>query len=190
MGKWIVKLFIGKVEVKGKMPKGQYIIASNHPRELDAWVLDYVFPHLRIMAADSVMGWFGVILPRGCFTAKNGIQNALDLINQGHSIGICPSGWTELTGNELPWKTGVVVIADKAKLPIYLVKLEYAALRGGWVNKFPSVIQWAIDLVIPRKRGITVHISQLPFELGSAILETRKQYQVVAEYLKNENSRM
>lgn len=160
------RVLIGKIEIRGEVPPPNSLLAFNHPSWVDVLNIVKSFPGVRLMANDDVLKWTRPLLePWGCFSHKKGIEKAVSLLKEGETVGICPEGWTTLTGEMKPFRTGVIVIADQSNKWIYPIKIEYNKYRGEWINSFPPVVQWVIDLLFFRRGGAILTIGK-PFQAG------------------------
>ena len=148
------------------------IFAINHSRWTDIFVMTEVFKQLdcrytAIMGNDKVLQRYGFILNKlGCFPHKpNGIKTAVyKILELGENILICPEGWTDMTGKLNEFHTGVSVISFESGSDITPIKINYAQYRGNWILKFPDTVQWFLDALLPRKKGVEVIIGK-PFKI-------------------------
>jgi len=132
---------------------GAYLIAANHQTYLDpAWIGIPIRHDLRFMAWDEAFGWrfigpmirylgaFPVSLDTGG-TIK-AMKQALRALKDGAALVVFPEGGRELADGEfLPFKNGVVRIAQQAGVPILPV-----TIRGGnrvWPReqKYPHIFR-------------------------------------------------
>ncbi|MCR4284156.1 MAG: 1-acyl-sn-glycerol-3-phosphate acyltransferase [Parcubacteria group bacterium] len=120
--------------------KGPYIVASNHKRRIDPFVIGLAFPltnkiyPIRFMTADGflkipilaqyirLMGGFPTYY-------KQGIDKSLDLpikiLKGGVSVGYFPEGSMNRSDVLKEAKRGVAVLAFKSKAPILPVAVKY-----------------------------------------------------------------
>lgn len=157
-------LFVGKVKVYGKIPKGQWVIASNHTSWADMFILSLFAP--KMMAHPIIMRildplTFGSFTRLGCFEANlTEMENLLET----QSVAICPEGWAYCDGvYTRPFRWGAIVASrdsEKAIIPIYI---EYGWYPGDWINLIPN--RWLVFLVCAflqlfLHRGVTVKIGE------------------------------
>jgi 1-acyl-sn-glycerol-3-phosphate acyltransferase len=117
---------------------GAYLIAANHQTYIDpAWIGIPIKHDLSFMAWDEAFGWrfigpmirylgaFPVSLDTGG-TIK-AMKQALRALRGGAALAVFPEGGRELADGEfLPFKNGVVRIAQQADVPVLPV-----TIRGG-----------------------------------------------------------
>lgn len=128
-----------KVELIGieNVPlKGAAILCANHPGTLDMFFIGYKLKRLvHYMAKEELFKnpIMSFILYRlGCFPIKRGrigissVKNAINLLNEGHILGILPEGTRTGTKNrkDIKAKPGVAMIASKINVPIIPVAVS------------------------------------------------------------------
>lgn len=142
---WFVKITAApflflffKLKLKGKKRagklRGKTIIISNHTSTWDAVLMNYIFPTKRIyfMTANRmftftpIFTWFLKVL--GAFPTRReksdltAIANGTHILTDDKILGIFPEGKRSLTGEMLPFKPGVALLAlnsDAPIIPIY-----------------------------------------------------------------------
>ncbi len=138
-----------RVSVYGleNLPKGNYIVASNHRSYLDPPILNSVFPkHLIFLAKEELFRPpFGYLLPHlGALPIRRGsgdikaLELVMKLLNRGCNVCIFPEGTRANSGEFLKPKLGVGYIAVKTKkpvVPVYIHGSDDVLPRG---RHFPS----------------------------------------------------
>ncbi len=121
----------------GALPKGPCLFVCNHLSNFDPMVLAV---HLkeRPLCFISKEGNFKIPIA-GPFINKagyikidrldskealNAVYSAVDRLNNGMSVGVYPEGTRSKTGELLPFKDGVFLIAKKAKVPIVVLTID------------------------------------------------------------------
>lgn len=150
-----------KITVLGKenIPeeKSGYMIASNHVSNCDPPMVGIVFKgKYTFMAKDElfhvnpVFTW--LIKKLGAFPVKRGsrdtagIDTAIESINQGRVFVIFPEGTRSKTGELGKPKSGVSLIAARAKVPVVPVYVEYGK------KKFRRNVLVSVGKIIPADR--------------------------------------
>ena len=154
-------LAVGDIEVQGLRETSKVIAAAPHSSWMDVFVLAATFPGAKIMANSNVLNHCPILKLLGCFPSKGGIKTAIQHINEGHTVIVMPEGWTDLTSKNLrEFKTGVVVIAKYTNNSVTCVRIDWNHLRGKWILAFPDPLQWFLDFLLPRARGVKVTIKE------------------------------
>lgn len=143
-------MFIQFFKITTKSPPVLYI--SNHSSWKDVIVFNYLFPNIKILAAKQVLsvpiiGWF-MKKYLNCYAVNPGstINEAVEILNNGSSIIICPEGWAYLHGEMQHFKTGAAVIASKAKVPIIPIYIKYSKYHSKQYCKLPFALQCILDV--------------------------------------------
>ena len=127
-----------KITGKEKIPKGRFLLVSNHRSNFDPLLTWYVFRKQDIAFISKKenfkIPFFGRIIRRCCFmsidreNARNAaatINHAADLLkNDEVSIGVYPEGTRSKQCVLLPFRPGVFKIAQKACVPIVVMTLK------------------------------------------------------------------
>jgi 1-acyl-sn-glycerol-3-phosphate acyltransferase len=149
------------ITVKGQLPDGQYIVVANHGSWRDVFVLKYLNWDLKVMAATEVLRWCPILYPLGCFLNRpGGINRSIRIIENGWSLGICPTGWTDLTGEIGKFYTGASVISKLTKTKIVPIRIRYSKYYSKEFTKLPDLLQWIIDGIINPFPDIEVIIGE------------------------------
>lgn len=115
-------------------PTGGIIIATNHLSRFDIPLLfvNPVRPDITALVADKYInhwfiGWFtrqtgGIFIDRSKadFTA---FRQALEALNAGRALGVSPEGTRSTTASLLEGKSGLILLATRADVPIVPVAL-------------------------------------------------------------------
>ena len=140
---WLISkpLWFIRFEGRENIPEpgtGAYLVAANHQTYMDpAWIGIPIKHDLRFMAWDEAFGWKVVgplIRYLGAFPVSldtggsiKAMKEALRALRDGAALVVFPEGGREMADGEfLPFKNGVVRIAQQAKVPILPV-----TIRGG-----------------------------------------------------------
>ncbi|HLK14348.1 MAG TPA: lysophospholipid acyltransferase family protein [Fimbriimonadaceae bacterium] len=128
--------------VRGRNPeriprKGGVLILANHRADVDPVVVQAFCPrHIYFMAKSELWDMRG--LPPflkffRAFPVKRGepdraaLKKAIDLLNAGNAVCVFPEGELSETGEMLPIKPGVALIARQARVPIVCCGLTNTA---------------------------------------------------------------
>ncbi|HSV86808.1 MAG TPA: lysophospholipid acyltransferase family protein [Levilinea sp.] len=129
---------VAKVEFEGleHIPRqGGIIVATNHLSRLDIPVL-FITPNrpdITALVADKYQSYplFKFIVDTaGCIWIDRSkadfaaVRAALHVLKQGLALGISPEGTRSISGELLEGKSGTILIADRAKVPIVPVGLS------------------------------------------------------------------
>lgn len=128
-------LWPAKIENEDIMPEeGAVILVSNHISDLDPVLyLIYLKRQVHFMAKQELfknklfskffyaMGAFPIKRGAG---DKEGINMGLEALENGHPMGIFAEGKRSKTGELLPFKSGVAVIAHRANAPIVTAAIK------------------------------------------------------------------
>ncbi len=143
------KIFRVSVEGLENVPKGSFIVASNHRSYLDPPVLNSVFPEpLHFLAKEElfknpILSFFlrharAIPLRRGAGDIAV-LEMAVGLLRRGCSVCIFPEGTRAAPGEFLKPKLGVGLLAVKSGaqiLPVYVEGTDRVLPRG---SKLPSL---------------------------------------------------
>ena len=146
---WFIRL--RGVENIPPRDSGGYIIASNHQTYVDpAWICIPIKQKLRFMAFDEAFGWKFVgplIEYLGAFPvnlegkgALRAMKEALAALADGAALVVFPEGGREFAdGKLLPFKEGVVRIAQQAGAPILPVTITGGNRVWPQLQKYPRL---------------------------------------------------
>ncbi|MCR5652974.1 MAG: 1-acyl-sn-glycerol-3-phosphate acyltransferase [Ruminococcus sp.] len=131
-----------KLDVRGmdKVPKGRFLLVSNHRSKFDPILTWLVFKkqHIAFISKESnfKVPIFGRIIRKCCFMAidRENPREALKTINQAIklikndevSVGVYPEGTRNYEEGLLPFHNAVFKIAVKAKVPIVILTVRGA----------------------------------------------------------------
>jgi len=149
---------LAKVEFEGleHIPReGGIIVATNHLSRVDIPVLFLTptRPDITALVADKYKSYplFKFIVETaGCIWIDrskadfSAFRAALDVLKQGLALGISPEGTRSTTGKLLEGKSGTILIADRAKVPIVPVGLS------GTDKVLPSLLRLRRQHVVAR----------------------------------------
>ncbi len=164
------------------------VIALNHSSFLDLFVLGVAvskpvyFPVKREVIDDVRIGWLmrGV----GGFPVDRDVldvsvaRTMLGHLRAGRFVGIAPEGTRSLTGEVLPFKTGFLKLAVKAKAPIMLVAVHGAYEAAPKGRRIPR-------RAMGRHEGVTVRLGA-PIDLSQYYDQklAERDYQALAEDMR------
>ena len=158
------------VTIFGHIPdRRNIIIASNHHSYIDPFIYNLLKENIKLLAHEYV-----VKLPFKKFLKKYGfikasILNGIDVLKEGYSVAICPSGLIEITGEDvLPYRRGVIIIARETKVPIVPVYVSYSKYPGKWIKMF-SIYFGNIILILTMpfwRSNVIVYIGE-PYYIAS-----------------------
>ncbi len=188
-----------KVKVKGEenVPKGPFILASNHISFVDwvilmgtlkdpiRFVIDYNYYYMP-------MGpfWFSQAKLVPIATKKEDpevLKKAFDKISEhlaeGATLGIFPEGWISRDGKMRKFQPGIMKILKDNPVPVVLVSLD-----GLWGSIFSYhggkvVLKWP-KLFSRREVTVTIHKPIMPEHYTSKEAE-KIMISAVSDYLKN-----
>ncbi len=134
----VFKLFyrVELIDIENVPLKGGAILCANHPGTLDMFFIGYKLKRLiHYMAKEElfknpIMSF--IMHKLGCFPVKRGkpdvesIKTAINLINEGHIVGILPEGTRTGFQNKknIRAKPGVAMVATKVNVPIIPVAVS------------------------------------------------------------------
>lgn len=118
------------------LPK-QYIVIGNHPSLLEDLILPVVLP-ARFLSKASVQKWWlvgrvatsigTIYVNRRCKADRaKAKQDLVDILNQGHNIGLFPEGGCHGRHIHLPFKNGAFEAAFQTQVPIVPTFVHYPA---------------------------------------------------------------
>lgn len=122
-----------------------YIIAANHPKRIDPFLISYSFPlrdfirliPLRFITADKYLKnafLYPFMVLYGCITTNKTSQGSvldrsIRCLNRGETIFIFPSGSLESSGKQYRSKRGIAYLSTFAKKALVIpVKITYSEL--------------------------------------------------------------
>jgi len=136
-----IMMFLLRIRVRTsgneKIPKGRFLLVSNHRSNFDPILTWYIFRKQNISFISKEENFkipiFGRIIHRCCFMAidRKDPRNALVTINKAAelitedivSIGIYPEGTRSKECVLLPFHAGVFKIAQKAQVPVVVMTI-------------------------------------------------------------------
>ena len=157
------------VTIFGHLPNRNVIIVSNHHSYIDPFIFNLLKKNIKLLAHEYV-----IKLPFKKFLKKYGfikasILNGIDSLKNGASIGICPTGLIEITGEDLlPYRRGVIVIARETKVPIVPVYVSYSKYPGKWIKMFSIYF------------GNIILILTMPFWRSNVIVNIGEPYYIAS----------
>lgn len=180
---------------KEEVPKGPFVIASNHQSYLDTVFMYLVFSEYFVFIGKAeLMRWplFSIFFKRGqdipihrgsAMKAKHAMLRALRVIKRGESIAIFPEGTVPEDAPQMrPFKNGAFKLAIDAQVPIVPVT---------WHRNYKVMLEptkfWQFSL--PQIVKVTIHGPIETTGLGEAdIVSLRnKVFDIIQSPLKNEN---
>lgn len=174
----IILLCFGRWKITGteNLPRqGSVIVVCNHVSYWDPVLVGCTLErqvHFMAKAELFSIPLFGSILKKlGAFPIKRGrsdrsaLRTAIHLLQQGKVLGVFPEGTRSTTGDLLPFKTGITMIAYKAGCPI---------LPMGVINSKKVLLGWFCP--------VEVRIGK-PIELS--VMERRPSVEQLEEYTNN-----
>lgn len=189
-------LFIKKVKGLENIPKGNFILATNHQSHLDVMVCAYLCVPKRFTylgQVDRYTGWQGLIRDFIYFlggvipvnredkaSKKKAILRAIETLKKGDIVVIFPEGTRSRTGKIQEGKTGVAKIFLRSGVPILPagIKGTFELLPPG--RGFPKI-----------KKIIEVNVGK-PFYFEEEFQKARnlscdsKEYQDICQKITNE----
>lgn len=190
-GKTICRLAGVRVRVEGLEhidPKQTYIFAANHASQFDIFVFQGYFPYdFRWIAKKELfqlpvfgramhrVGYIAIDRSHGRQALKS-LDNAASQIAAGKSVLIFPEGTRSTDGRLQAFKTGAILLAIKAGVPIVPIGFNgsHEVLPKGKLLAHSGEIVLRIGTPIPTKGFTTKDKQQL----------TAKLYQAVADLLE------
>ncbi|HEX9013546.1 MAG TPA: lysophospholipid acyltransferase family protein, partial [Anaerolineaceae bacterium] len=125
----------GAVGAENVPPQGAYLVATNHMSRLDLPLLyiDIPRPDLIALVADSYrlnpLFYFIIQSSRSIWIDRGkadfaAMRAGMEHLRRGGLLGIAPEGTRSQVSALLEAKTGVAMLADKARVPVIPVALE------------------------------------------------------------------
>lgn len=150
-----------RIKVKGveNIPKsGSCIIAANHRSHLDPPVLNIISPRPILFMAKRelfnvpILSWFikkaGAIPVNRDGRDVSTLKKALNILKDGHCIGIFPEGSRAMPGEFRKPQAGVGFLIEKAKVPVIPILIEGTDKVLPVKSKFPKLFMYNIKVVI------------------------------------------
>ena len=199
----LILIFFGRLEVRGlKNLKGinaNVIFASNHPSELDPFLIPASLPfrshfsplfyatrekpfydscgwRRHLFGEQFIKMWGGYKVLVGLRDYEKSLPHHIRIVRDGGSLCVFPEGGKATHGNFQPAKGGVVYLAERSNCPI--VPVGFSGLCKMTVSDF-----------FFRRQKITVHFGKIiyPKELNVEVAESAavdgKIYKAKAEYV-------
>jgi 1-acyl-sn-glycerol-3-phosphate acyltransferase len=127
-------------------PAGPAILVSNHLSGLDPLILQFCCPRLIVwmMAREyyevPTMRWFfravdAIPVDRGG-RDLSATRSAIRALEAGRILGIFPQGRIGEPGEDVPFQTGVALVAIKTGVPVYPARIEGSVRGTGMVEGF------------------------------------------------------
>ncbi|MBP5662086.1 MAG: 1-acyl-sn-glycerol-3-phosphate acyltransferase [Clostridia bacterium] len=132
-----------KIEIRGKeqVPAGRFLLVSNHRSKFDPILTWHILRRQDVAFISKKenfsVPFFGRIIRKCCFmaidrenprAALKTVERAAKLIqNDEVSVGVYPEGTRNYGEGLLPFHNGIFKIAQKAKVPIVVLKLTNTA---------------------------------------------------------------
>ena len=182
-------------EYKGEIPKGPFVIASNHQSYLDTVFMYLVFSQYFVFIGKAeLMRWplFSIFFKKGqdipihrgsAVKAKHSMLRALRVIKRGESIAIFPEGTVPEDAPRMrPFKNGAFKLAIDAQVPIvpitwhrnHKVMLDPSKF---WQFSFPQVVK------------VTIHnaIETSGMNEGDIVSLRNRVFEIIEAPIKHEN---
>lgn len=158
-----LRLFVKEITGLHNIPKGPFILASNHASYIDAplltWLLGTQRKKIRFFATNNPKWktpfwnfWFNYV---GAIRINGSLDKGLQALKQGDNLGIFPEGERSVNGKiHSSEHKGLGVLALKARVPILPV----------YINTF---WWWNRHMRMPNfKRNIIIHIGKPQHHTG------------------------
>jgi 1-acyl-sn-glycerol-3-phosphate acyltransferase len=165
----MIRLLIGDVKVVGSVPPGGVLLCSNHPSYRDVFLFAFIHRGARLLVHPLVFTF--PFLKRWALRwgfVQVDIPLAVELLQRGEPVAICPTGLVEACGEDLlPYKTGAVRIAAQAGVPLVPMRIRYGNYPGSWVKRFSITTQNVLLFLLwpLYRRGATVTFGE-PFRVA------------------------
>lgn len=165
----MIRLLIGDVKVVGDVPPGGVLLCSNHPSYRDVFLFAFIHRGARLLVHPLVFTF--PFLKRWALRwgfVQVDIPLAVELLQRGEPVAICPTGLVEACGEDLlPYKTGAVRIAAQAGVPLVPMRIRYGNYPGSWVKRFSITTQNVLLFLLwpLYRRGATVTFGE-PFRVA------------------------
>ena len=172
----LVRLLVGEVKIVGALPEGPVLLCGNHVSYRDVFLFGIIRSSARLLVHPLVFSFpfLKKYALRWGFVQVS-IDDAVALLKQGETVGICPTGLVEALGEaELPFKTGAVRIAQQAGVPMVPVYFHYGSYPGRWVTPFSITVQniFLFCLWPFYRHGVTIIIGALMNPSGDVKVRT------------------
>lgn len=142
----LFRIFIKEIKGLNNLPKGKFILASNHGSLVDGPILIFLVAKkcnkklrlLSIKTSFKGLIWNCLFNHFGAIRVNGSIDKALKAIKQGDCIGVLPEGTRSYTGKiGKVTHYGLGVLALKTKLPVVPVAMKTYDFWSR-LHKFPS----------------------------------------------------
>lgn len=182
-------------EFRGSLPKGPFVIASNHQSYLDTVFMFLVFSDYFVFIGKAeLMKWplFSIFFKKGqdipihrgsAVKAKQSMLRASRVLKRGESVAIFPEGTVPEEAPKMrPFKNGAFKLAIDAQVPVVPVT---------WLNNHKVMLDptkiWQFSL--PQLVKVVVHPAIVTKGKGEAdIVSLREQvFEMIQQPLNNEN---
>lgn len=137
---WPLMKLIGPIVGIGRIflpENGGLLLLSNHRSDCDVIIVQYCCPRpIRFMAKSEIfemkivgnLARFFRAFPIHRDSAdRSALKKAIDLLKDGQVVGIFPEGETSETGEMLPLKPGISLIAKASGVPVVCVGIKNSA---------------------------------------------------------------
>lgn len=145
---------------------GPALVLANHECFLDPILISLAAGRpLAFLARSSLFtgGTFDYLIrtygavPIDRDNARDGIRVTLDCLNQGRAVLVFPEGERTFTGDMTPFKAGVALLIEKAKVPVVPVGLAGAFALWPRTDFWPG----CAPLVLPSNgKAVAVHVGE------------------------------
>ena len=161
--------------------KGGVLILSNHRADADPVVLQAFCPrHIHFMSKSELWEmpflrfWMRIFR---AFPVKRGepdrpaLKHAIDLLRAGHAVCVFPEGELSETGEMLPIKAGVALIARQAKVPVMCVGLRNTNRILPYGKRIPRPafrtvwVRWGAPWLPEERMDVEVFLERVRTEL-------------------------
>ncbi|WP_245844881.1 lysophospholipid acyltransferase family protein [Persephonella hydrogeniphila] len=160
------------------------ILAANHRSNLDPFVLNTVSPRPILFMAKQelfgvpLLGWF--IKKAGAIPVKRNkrdiasLKKAVELIKDGHCIGIFPEGARAKPGEFRKPQSGVGLLVSKTEAPVVPIRIEGTDIVYPVGSKIPKIGK-----------------SKIYVKVGKPLtVDSNMEYSRISEYIMEEIKRL
>lgn len=145
----LILFFLGSMKVTGRarvLPKGPYIIATNHMSKADPPLLLLSWPdiNVRFFAGEKwekhlifgpLMRWSGAIYINRGEVDRKALQEAREALETGSIFGLAPEGKRSRVGELIEGKDGVAYLATRSNVPVIPVGLVNTDVLGNNIKR-------------------------------------------------------